>query len=252
MSVVAVCTAGGTVASTTTSVLLAATVPKGRASLVAECDSTGGDVAAWSQLPVSPGWATAVAEGDRSWSAVMRHAQALPSGLRVMTTPARAIEARTAVVEASKGFADLLASMPDVVTVADCGRVVFEPPVWAVKAKLTLLLMRQSTASAQATAALVDRTLEALDVLRAGCRNVGVVLIGGAPYSAREVAEALGVPLFGALPEDRAGASLAAGGWTIGRRAARSPLGRAAAGLAERVIEALYGRVVVDGWVGVR
>ena len=61
--------------------------------------------------------------GDRSWAAIDDNAQQLPSGLRVMAAPARAAQAHTAVGEAARGFAGLLAAAPDVVTVADCGRV---------------------------------------------------------------------------------------------------------------------------------
>ena len=69
-------------------------------------------------------------------------------------------------------------------------------------------------------------------MLRNACRQVGVVLIGGAPYRSSEVAGALGAELFGVLPEDASGAALVAGGWTVGKRASRSPL----------AVEAIYGR----------
>jgi hypothetical protein len=52
----------------------------------------------------------------------------------------------------------------------------------------------------------------------------------------------LGVELFGVLPEDAAGAGLVCGGWTVGKRAARSPLAKAAAPLGARVLESIYGR----------
>jgi hypothetical protein len=47
--------------------------------------------------------------------------------------------------------------------------------------------------------------------------------------------------VFAVLPEDPAGAALAAGAWTVGRGAARSPLARAAAPVAERLVDALAG-----------
>jgi hypothetical protein len=242
MTLVAVCTAGGSAASTTTAVALAAMLPAGYPTLLAECDPTGGDVAAWAQLPTTPGWSSAVSGGDRSWEAIAEHAQQLPSGLRVMAAPARAAQAHTAVSEAARGFAGLLVAASDVVTVADCGRVEFEAPLWAAPAQLTLLLVRQSVVSAPATVPRVDRAIEALGVLRSACRQVGVVLIGGAPYRSSEIAAALGTELFGVLPEDASGAALVAGGWTVGKRASRSPLARAAAELGSRVIEAIYGR----------
>lgn len=242
MTVVAVCQGAGTSAATTTAVLLAATLPRPHPAFVVECDPSGGDLAAWAQLPSAPGWATAVAGADRSWSAVVDSSQALPSGLRVVTCPARPSQARTAVIESAAGFAGLLARMDDVVAVADCGRVELEPPAWTRSAQLTLLILRQATVSAQATVARADRTIEALEVLRSACAQVGVVLIGGSPYPTKEVASALAVELFGVLPEDTGGAGLVCGGWTLGKRAARSPLAKAAALLGQRIVETIYGR----------
>ena len=242
MTIVAVCAASGSPGATTTSVLLAAMMPAGYPTLLAECDPSGGDVAAWAQLPTTPGWSTAVSSSDRSWIAVADNAQHLPSGLRVVVAPTRAAQAHTAVTEAARGFAALLAGTADVVTVADCGRVTLDPPAWAAPAALTLLLVRQSIVSAPATVSRVDRAIEALDVLRGSCRQVGVVLVGGAPYRSAEIATALGVEPFGVLPEDATGAAHVAGGWTVGRRASRSPLARAATALGGRVIEAIYGR----------
>jgi hypothetical protein len=239
MSIVALCTPAGSSGTTTTSVLLGAMAPANTAVIVAECDPSGGDIAAWAQLGIAPGWVTAVAASDRSWTGLLHHAQALPSGLQVLVAPARGTEARTTIAEAARGFAGLLTSMPDVIAFADCGRVGESAPVWASRAQLTVLLVRQSAQSAPATVAIVDRALEALDTLRGACPRVGVVLVGGEPYPAREIEAALGVPLFGALPDDRAGAGVVAGSWTLGRRAARSPLARAAATLSEQVAASL-------------
>src|SRR5262245_5454870 len=166
MTLVAVCAASGSAGATTTSVLLAAMMPAGYPTLLAECDPSGGDVAAWAQLPTAPGWSTAVSASDRSWIAVADNAQQLPSGLRVVVAPTRAAEASRAVSEAARGFAALLAGTGDVVTVADCGRVTLDAPGWAAPAALTLLLVRQSIVSAPATVSRVDRAIEALEVLR--------------------------------------------------------------------------------------
>ena len=55
------CESPGTAASTTTGLLLAALMPAGQPVLFAECDASGGDVAAWADLRETPGWASAVA-----------------------------------------------------------------------------------------------------------------------------------------------------------------------------------------------
>jgi hypothetical protein len=242
MTIVAVCEAGGTAASTTTSLLLAAMLPRAYPAFVAECDPSGGDIAAWAQLPAGRGWSSAVSSPDRNWSAIVDHVQELPSGLRVMTAPARPSQARAAVIEAASGFSALVSTMPEAVMIADCGRVELDAPIWGRASQLTLLILRQATVSAQATVARVDRTIEALEVLRISSRQVGVLLVGGAPYSAHEVSTVLGVELFGVLPEDAVGAGLVCGGWTVGKRAARSPLAKAARALGARVLEAVYGR----------
>lgn len=242
MTLVAVCAPGGSSAVTTTSLLLAAMAPRGEAAVLLECDPDGGDVAAWAQLPSSPGWTSAVAASDRSWQGLLGHVQALPSGLRVMVSPPRPSQAGPAVSAAAVGFAGLVSIEAAVLAIADCGRVVSDPPVWARSADLTLLLLRQAASSPQATVARVDRAIEAVDVLRRGCRQVGVVLIGAAPYSAREIASAMQVELFAALPEDAAGAGRVCGAWTMGRRVSRSPLARAPADLAVAVVEAVRGR----------
>ena len=169
----------------------------------------------------------------------MRHSQALPSRLRVVTCPTRSAQARTALWSAAPGFAPLLAGLDDVVAFADCGVVGAEPPLWARSAQLTLLLVRQTPWAWQATAPRVDRAIEAIEVLHT-CQRVGVVLIGGAPYRAAEIAAVLGVELFATLPEDASGAALTSGAW--GRRADRSPLARGAVELLARVDEVLYGR----------
>ncbi len=115
----------------------------------------------------------------------------------------------------------MLAAAPDVLAVADCGRVDTIAPAWVGVAQLSLLLVRQAP-TAGATVARVDRAIEVLEVLSAACPRVGVVLIGRAPYPPAEVEAALGMALFATLPEDPAGAALAGGGWTIGRGAGRS------------------------------
>ena len=238
MSIVAVCTAPGTAAATTTALLLGAMAPPVPTPLVAECDPSGGDIAAWAGLAPEPGWSTAVAAPQPTWSVIERHAQALPNGPRVITASSRPSQARGRITRAATSFASMLAATPEVLAVADCGRVDSIAPAWVGVAQLSLLLVRQAP-TAGATVARVDRAIEVLDVLSAACPRVGVVLIGRTPYPPAEVEAALGMALFATLPEDPAGAALACGGWTIGRGAGRSALAKAAAVLARRAVEAV-------------
>ena len=248
MSVVAVVEAAGTAASTTTAVALAAAVPLGVETLLAECDPSGGDVAAWAGLSETPGWTTSVSTGDRSWEALCAHMQQLASGLSVLAAPSRARVARTVVRESASRFAPLLAAMPDVVTFADCGRYDETPSAWVASASLVLLLVRQ--ASAPATVARVDRAAEVIDRLGRSHARVGVVVVGAHPYDPSEIAAAVGGQLFGVLAEDPIGAGQVGGGWTVGRGAGRSALLRSARPVAEALIGALAapaGLSVVDG-----
>lgn len=241
MSVVAVCSAAGSSGVTTLSALLSALSPKGMPTLAAECDPSGGDLAAWSQVTSSPGWATAVAQGDRSFGELMRHVRALPAGFSAMLAPPRAFEARTAVnAAAESGFGDVVASMPEVMVFADCGRVSFEVPAWVPKARLTLLLLRQSSVTPYATAALVERTAEAFDLIRPASQQLGVVLVGTRPYKPAEVATALRTPLFGVVPDDVTGAGLVAAGGFASRRMDRNPLTKAVSELAAQIVSTVY------------
>lgn len=235
MTVVAVCSPAGAGAATVTSLYLAAALAATRGVVLAECDDSGGDLAAWAQLSLSPGWASAVAGRDRTFDGLLRHAQRLPSGLTVLVAPSRPVAAATAVASAATMFGPVIASAPDAITVADCGRIATASPAWVGSAALTLLVIRQNAVAAAPNVALVDRALEALDVLGSSAHKVGVVLAGERPYRAAEVEQALGTPLFALLPDDPHGAAIALGGWTVARRATRTALGRATATLAGRV-----------------
>ncbi len=238
MSAVAIIGAPGTVGITTTSVLLSASVPPGHPVVLAECDPSGGDVASWAKLRDSPGWSTAVAAGDRSWDGLQTHLQEMPSGLNVLVAPTHTAQAQVVTKEAAKRFGPLLRSMPDLTVIADCGRMVGEIPPWALTADLVLLAVRQAASSEGATVARIDRTGECLATLRTARLPVGVVVIGARPYPPGELAAALQADVFAVLPEDPAGAALAAGAWTVGRGAARSPLARAARPVAARLVDA--------------
>src|SRR5207248_7130905 len=121
----------------------ASALPEGHPVVFAECDPSGGDVAAWAELGETRGWATAVAGGDRSWAGLSSHLQHLPSGLSVLCAPTRGRVARGVVREAAARFGRLLGSLPDVLVVADCGRLGEDPlPAWAGQASLVLLLVR--------------------------------------------------------------------------------------------------------------
>ena len=229
---------------TTTGLVLAAMSPSDRAVVFAECDPSGGDLAAWAELRETPGWSTAVASGDRSWRGLRSHLQQLPSGLNVLLAPTLAGQADVVVREAAHRFGSMLRSLSEVTVIADCGRMDAEPPVWTEAADLVLLVVRQAPSSAGATVARVDRAREALSVLATRRVRVATLLIGVRPYPPGQLAEVLGGDVFGVLPEDPVGAGLASGAWTVGRGAGRSTLARAARPLAAALANGVSGSVV--------
>lgn len=237
MALVTVCSPVGAGCATTTAVFLAGTISAERRVLLAECDPSGGDLAAWGQLPLAPGWASAVAGRARTLDGVVGHAQLLPSGIAAVVAPARPIAAAMVIAAAASTFGQVVAADHDAIVVADCGRVGSSPSPWVEHAALTLLVVRQNRVAAAPNVALLDRSLEALDVLGATARKVGVVLVGDRPYPPAEIEQVLGTPLFALLPDDPHGAAIALGGWTLARRAGRTGLARAAATLAARVVD---------------
>jgi hypothetical protein len=239
MPVVALVEAAGTSACTTSGVALSAAAPVGWQSLFAECDPSGGDLAAWAELSDTPGWTTSLSTGDRSWDGLRAHMQEMPSGLSVLLAPTRTRVARTVVREAAARFGLMLASLSDVIAFADCGRLDEAPPTWAAPASLVLLLVRQAASSAAATVSRVDRAGEAMDRLSRLDARVGVVVVGARPYDPGEVAAIVGSELFGVLAEDPIGASQVGGAWTVGRGAARSALLRSARPVAQAITDVL-------------
>jgi len=111
--------------------------------------------------------------------------------------------------------------------VADCGRLWDGSPAAAVvgRASVLLLVVRPVAAELGHLAGLVS-------TLQADAARLGVVLVGAGPYKPEEITATFGVPVLGALPADRRAAAVlsgGAGGWKVLRR---TPLLRAARGLA--------------------
>jgi len=236
MTLVALCEAPGTSASTTAALALAALAPVGRPTLVLECDPSGGDLAGWAGLHGNPSWSSAVSAPDRSWSGLYRHLQELPSALSVMLAPSSPSRAASVIPDAAERFAPMVSALDDVVAFADCGRSA-GPSGWVDAADLVVVLVRQA-ASAGATVTRIDRSVELARSLQRS-RRAGVVVIGERPYAPSDIAVTIGLPLLGVLPDDGPGAALAAGAWTIGKGADRTPLARAASKVSASIHELL-------------
>ena len=154
--------------STTSGLALAASMPAGQPVLFAECDPSGGDLAAWAELSDTPGWSTAVAAGDRSWAGLRTHLQEMPSGLSVLLAPTQARAAAHGGARVGgpvRADAGLDVGRDHVRRLRPGGRRT--PPAWLAPASLVLLLVRQAPSSAGATVARVDRAAEVMDRLPA-------------------------------------------------------------------------------------
>lgn len=239
MTLVALCEAPGTSASTTTALALAALAPPDRPTLVLECDPSGGDLAGWAGLSGNPSWSSAMSAPDRSWSGMYRHLQDLPSDLSVMLAPATASRAASVVPDAAERFAPMVSALDDVIAFADCGRTTGRSG-WVDAADLVIVLVRQA-ASAGASVTRIDRAVELARSLPRSAR-VGLVVIGERPYAPSDISATIDLPLLGVLPDDGPGASLAAGAWTIGKGANRTPLARAARKVSAVIHEQLDAR----------
>lgn len=213
--------------------------------LTVDCDVAGGDMA-----PGLLAGRVALDRGLVSWSAAARHglpvaaaaallaehAIRLPEHPDVSLLPGfgTSVQGRSFSTEAWERLAGAL-SQPAVRhggdALVDAGRLVSDRGCWPVMraADRVVLAVRPSVRSVHGAREAVVRLRDQLGDLR----TASALVIGRGPYSSKEVASALGLPLFGELPEDAPAAEVLSDGapWSA-RAMRRSPLMRAAASLA--------------------
>ena len=219
-----------------------------RPVLVADCDPAGGDMA--------PGLLAGRITSDRgllSWSTAARrdltvdsaaallldHAVQLPEQAAVSLVPGFASTAQGAsfTTEAWERLALALASGAATIerdVLVDAGRLVNDRGGWPVlrAADLVLLVVRPSVRSVHAAQDAAQRLRQQLGDLS----SVSALVVGGGPYSAMEVADALHLPLAGVLPDDPTTASFLSDGASPGARTLRrSGLLRAARSVAAQL-----------------
>jgi MinD-like ATPase involved in chromosome partitioning or flagellar assembly len=229
VSLVAVAAAKDSRGVTTTAMALAAVWPRPRPLLLAECDPSGGSLAARYGMPTPPGLITLASAGRRQLlpDDIAAHAQVLPSGdLNVLLGAVRAEEAH-ALGHLWARLAAALAQF-DGDVIADCGRLDPDPPVEPILRHADLVLL------------VCEPTREGVLHLQGRLQALGqrgltpaVILLGEEPYSAQEVQQALGQPagsaeVLGVIARDAAAAALLAGRAGASRKLARSLLIRSA------------------------
>lgn len=229
MSLICLASAKGSPGATTTAVGLAAALPTDddRHKLLLEADRAGGALAIWYQLGRQPGLVTLAAAGRHGLTRtdLWNHAQELPGGLPVVASPERADRTYSILDTSGARLGRWLAELPDVTTIADCGRL--SPTVDALveQADLVLLVARPVAEQIHPGAAL-------LDSLASNGRSVAWLLIGSTPHPAEEVERVTGHTVARVLPNDPATAEALVVGGAKGRLA-RRPLVREIAALAQ-------------------
>jgi hypothetical protein len=220
-SLYALTSAGGSPGVTTAALALALAWPPG-VVVVAECDPSGGDVLAGllaGHVPASQGlMAHAIEAGrDPRAAAASLASQLIPLDeartrlvLPGLTDPRQAAGLAQAWPAVAAG---LTAQSCDVL--ADCGRLDAgsgQPTAVLLAAHAVVLVLRPSLRQVWAARPRV----ELLSQLLGGQQRLALLLTGSGTHSAREVADALGLPVLASLPDDPAAAAVLSDG--IGRR----------------------------------
>ena len=227
-------------ACTTTTVALASAWPLSSEALIVEADPSGGDLAAWFDIPVPPSLSTVVTSAfDTHWPEIDRHTRLAASGLRLIPAPPSAAEAQRAVTESARALAPALAALRTPVAIVDAGDA---PPAsmahpLVASAAVTVIVHRQWSQSARAAAVRLQRLADQLDAMSTSSTGLVVAVVGGSPFDVDQIESFLtdsagAAPVVG-LPVDGLTAAVYAGRTGVSaRRLARLPLARAAQRLA--------------------
>jgi hypothetical protein len=218
---------------TTTAVGIVAAWPHDEPCIVAEFDPAGGCLAAWLDLPRSPGLAeVAASSAPAAWPAIRAAVQRSASGIDALLAPTRAVEAVAVVHAASKSVLPVLAAIDVPVVVADGGRLRGALSPMVAQCDVVVISHRQHPGSPAAATLGFERIAELSTLLAVRSIATVVALIGERPYSAAEVGEFIGANTVVALAYDPWTAAILAGRAGSTARLRRSPLMRSLTELA--------------------
>lgn len=232
MTVITVCSAKGAPGVTTISCAIAAVWPADRGVVIAECDPSGGDLAARFGLSAKRGMTSLVLDARHSNSLVplqMRdHLQTLPGGLELLAGPIGAGASRTVDSQLGQCIDRLLEqrevdSLAQVDFVLDCGRIQAGAvgQVAALAASDHVLVVVSPTVEAVASTRWIA---ERLGRGQTSGSSAGLVVVGEGPVPPSQAASALDLELLAEIPEDRIGAAALRGDAVRSGRLARSTL----------------------------
>ncbi|HZX55662.1 MAG TPA: hypothetical protein VFE86_13325 [Ilumatobacteraceae bacterium] len=218
---------------TTTSVGMAAAWPTDEDCLIAEFDPAGGCLAAWLDVPRSPGLAeVAASSSPGTWSTIQSMVQHARGGIDVLVSPARPVEAAAVVAAATPSVLPVLAAVASPVVIADGGRLRGALSQLVLHADVVVVGHRQHPGSAAAAALGFERLAELTSQLAVRSIPTIVALIGDRPYGADDIAVFVEADAVVTVADDPWSAAVFAGRAGSARRLRRSPLMRSLGELA--------------------
>lgn len=222
--VIGVVSAKGSPGVSTTALALCAAVDPAATRLLVELDPSGGSIECWTGPVGEPGLIQ-LANGLRRGvgpEALLTHAVAIAAGVWAVLAPAAGALAEATVAASGDRLVPALATVPGTVVV-DGGRWSRSQPTASRLAgcDVVAVVCRPTVAGVEAARWLIDPLAATVSA------PVVLVLVGDRPYGPEEVADAVGVPVVGALAWDPRGvtALLTAG---AGRTWTRSSIARSA------------------------
>ena len=208
--------------ATTLALALAASLDEDDGAIVVEADPQGGDIAAMTGRPPTPGLLSLAAAGRNGSPVDMAgHVQMLPAGGAALVAPSDPLQVTAALAAIGDRLLTLASSGAHHVIV-DRGR---SDPGGA--ADVALLVCHPTLAG-------VEQARIRWEALTSLHTQVLLTITDDGPYRPDEVAAALSVPVLACIPRDPRGAAALAGR-TSGRGLRRSPLLRTAATLADEL-----------------
>lgn len=244
MTVVSICSAKGSPGVTTTACAIAAVWPAERGVVVAECDPSGGDLAARFGLSAKRGMTSLMLDARHTnleSIQIRNHLQTLPGGLEVLVGPTGAGASRTVDSQLSGCLERLLEHRSEdsealIDLVLDCGRILPGAPgqVAAIAAADHVLVIARPTVDSVASTRWIAERLSRGDAEGA---SASLVLVGDGPVPSLQAASALGLELIATLPHDRIGSAALRGDSVRPGRLARSVLVSCARSLVRTLFE---------------
>jgi hypothetical protein len=242
MTVLCICAGKGSPGVTTLACAIGAVWPERRRIILAECDPSGGDLAAKFGLSAKRGMASMMLDVRRANSGgsvdSAAHLQTLPGGLEVLAGPTGA-GASITVDGALEDCLSYLASDANSETdfVLDCGRILPRAmgQVAAIRAARQVIVVARPTVEGLASTRWIAERLtrsdssESTDTnesnpLHGDGSSAGLVLVGEGPVAPSQAASAFGIQVLATIPWDPRGSSALRGEPLSNRRLGRSPL----------------------------